>query len=178
MKPWMLAVMSGAPQLVSKTYASGQPVSIPLGVSRLESLVGEGADGAPAYTQQGYSYFLRSVQEKRLRSTGEWVETFSMNTIGFSAYYPSSGCGPSLSTPDDPTYSSVRSCSYYSNIRSDTNYVPATTGAAASGFGKTSPGGAGGPATPTLFEGVPVVGGQSYDLVIPAGGFITISYYL
>jgi len=55
---------------------------------------------------------------------------------------------------------------------------PATTGASATGFGRTFAGGQYGQPTPTTtFNDVPVTPGQQYQLRIPAGGSITISYY-
>lgn len=177
MKPWMMAVMSGSPQLVTKTYTSSQTITIPLGVSRLEKLTGKGAAGTPGYTEEGYSYSVRATQERRLRSTGEWVETFSLNTSGFSTNYPTSGCGSSVSTPDNDTYSAIRSCSYYSSIRADTNYVAPTTGASTTGFGKTFPGGSGSAAELVTHNNVVVKPGDPYALVVPSGGSITITYY-
>lgn len=56
-------------------------------------------------------------------------------------------------------------------------YHPATTGASSTGFGKTFPGGTGGAASTTIFTDVVVTPGASYNLVIPAGGLITITYY-
>lgn len=53
---------------------------------------------------------------------------------------------------------------------------PATTGASATGFGYTFPGGNGGAASPSTFNNVAVVPGQAYQLNIPSGGSITIQY--
>lgn len=55
--------------------------------------------------------------------------------------------------------------------------IPATTGTDTSGFGKTFAGGVGGPAATSSFTDVPVTGGASYNLVVPSGGPITITYY-
>lgn len=52
----------------------------------------------------------------------------------------------------------------------------ATTGASATGFGETFPGGVGGPATPVTHDNVAVTPSASYPLVIPSGGSITITY--
>jgi hypothetical protein len=54
--------------------------------------------------------------------------------------------------------------------------VTATTGANATAFGKTFPGGAGGPAIPASYSAVPVTPGQSYPIVVPSGGSVTITY--
>ena len=55
---------------------------------------------------------------------------------------------------------------------------PATTGASATGFGKTFPGGVGGPASTTTYTDVAVVPGTNYTLTIPSGGSITVSYLM
>ena len=56
---------------------------------------------------------------------------------------------------------------------------PGQAGTAASGFGKTFPGGAVGQPAPTMtFSDVPVTPGQQYLLTVPQGASITISYYL
>lgn len=54
---------------------------------------------------------------------------------------------------------------------------PATTGASATGFGKTFPGGVGSPATEVVYNDVAVTPGGTYSLVVPSGGYIKISYY-
>lgn len=53
---------------------------------------------------------------------------------------------------------------------------PATVGASTTGFGKTWPGGDGGTAPTLTFTSIPVVPGQVYNLSIPSGGYITITY--
>lgn len=60
-------------------------------------------------------------------------------------------------------------------LRRGTQY-PATTGLSASGFGKTFPGGAGGPAVVTGFTSVPVTPGASYQVTVPTGGNVTVTY--
>lgn len=55
-------------------------------------------------------------------------------------------------------------------------FIPATTGLSASAFGKTFPGGAGGPATMTGYTSVPVTPGATYQVTVPTGGSVTITY--
>lgn len=55
--------------------------------------------------------------------------------------------------------------------------VPATTGTASTAFGYSFPGGTGGPGSITTQLNVPVVGGNSYAIVVPLGGSVTITYY-
>ena len=57
-------------------------------------------------------------------------------------------------------------------------YLAGAPGADVTGFGYTFAGGAAyTAATPVAIDNVPVVGGTSYSLVVPAGGSITISYF-
>lgn len=66
----------------------------------------------------------------------------------------------------------------YSAVQYTQTYtVPATTGANTTGFGKTFPGGAGGPASVTSFTDVAVTENTSYPVTVPTGGSLTISYY-
>lgn len=56
--------------------------------------------------------------------------------------------------------------------------VPAAPGAASTAFGLSFPGGAANtPASPVDFQNVAVTPGTAYSIVVPAGGFITITYY-
>lgn len=56
--------------------------------------------------------------------------------------------------------------------------IDAAPGASASGFGQSFPGGgAGSPAPTTSAANVAVVPLQSYQIVVPSGGSITITYY-
>ncbi|GEM_PF-3957237 len=179
MRAWLKALaFSRRAQLVTREFTANATVSIPVGTSRLESIVGKGAGGSPGYTQEGYSYRVTAESQQRRRSTGVWEVAASISNSGFSVGYPSSGCGPAISTPGDPTFDAVRSCSYYSNIRADTNEVPPSTGASAIGFGQTFVGGTGGPASTREVKNVAVTPGGSYQVVVPSGGSITISYYL
>lgn len=170
-----MAAISGAPKLVTKTYTGSQTVSMPFGVSRIESASGEGADGTP-YVQGRTGY-----------------DSYSQDT-----YYP-----PNNGTPVEgpltflgTTYDASPPNDYCTGVqnqdgsRNETCYTyrtfdlsqPATTGASSTmtgpnGFSLTFPGGAGGPASVTNFGASAVVGGQAYSLTIPSGGFITITYY-
>lgn len=212
MKPWMLAVMSGAPQLVTKTYTSSQTITIPLGVSQLEAVVGEGSDGAAsgyavdtitvanvarlssqtsgATRTREYVFNLAASETDKFIGSGErtvsytgWihyvgqdnlVQTFSSTrSVRVRGNRRSSnfGGGSSASTI---TYADYQT---YARVEIEVEQGP-TNGSASTGFGKTFAGGAGGPAVPTTYNNVPVKGGDPYQLVIPVGGSITISYYL
>lgn len=51
-----------------------------------------------------------------------------------------------------------------------------TTGASSTGFGKVFPGGTGGAATDTTFTNIAVTAGATYNVVVPPGGYITITW--
>lgn len=183
MKAWMLAAMSGAPELVTATYTSSQSVTIPFGVSRLESASGEGADGEPAYTgpstpgRTGWQEVTITTFQRR---DGGTDQTSSEGDPVFGSPKPSNYCDPTVETPDSTVYSSYTVCYLYGTYQEPDipgESYPATTGAASLGFGLTFSGGAGGPALPTSFANVTVSGGASYALTIPTGGSITITYY-
>lgn len=58
-----------------------------------------------------------------------------------------------------------------------TYLVPAGAGTASTGIGKTFPGGtSGGTAPTTSFANVAVTAGNSYTIVVPSGGSVSISY--
>lgn len=55
-------------------------------------------------------------------------------------------------------------------------FFPATTGLSASAFGKTFPGGTGGPAVLSGHTNVPVTPSAQYQITVPTGGSVTITY--
>lgn len=64
-----------------------------------------------------------------------------------------------------------------SNFVRYTANIPAAAGTQASGFGKVFPGGApGAAAIPANYPNTPVTPHQNYPYVVPAGGYITITY--
>lgn len=57
-----------------------------------------------------------------------------------------------------------------------TSGTPATTGSNTTGFGKTFTGGVGGTAATTTYTNVAVTASTAYTIVVPSGGYITITY--
>ncbi|NHZ41818.1 hypothetical protein [Massilia aquatica] len=55
--------------------------------------------------------------------------------------------------------------------------IPATNGAPASAFGRTFPGGVGGPANQLSDGDFAVAPGQPYPIGVPPGGWVSLSYY-
>ena len=102
---------------------------------------------------------------------------------GYSAQQQNAGYSGAI--PGSAYISTTGSWTSSGNIASNgdafVNYsvaIPATTGASASGFGYTFPGGFGGPATVGGGSNVPLTPMTSNGITVPAGGSITISYYM
>lgn len=172
-------------KLVSQTFTANTTWTAPA-TSNLETLVGNGAagkPGEPGYTDPDTTQYR--LERYRQQYTSD----------GAGGYYQDGG--PSLYTtgnwvssppdqPDDycdpPGGASYYCYSYVIGTRTVAGAthppVPATTGASATGFGKTFPGGTGGAATPVPYNNVAVTPGASYPLVVPSGGSITITYYV
>ena len=180
MKAWLMALVLGRRrELVTKTFTANATVPIPQGVSRLESIVGKGGNGRPSSTEWFQKYQITRVENRRRRSDGIAIAYGSpVISTGFGSA-PGSYCEPPddhVPLPNDPVYSEKWFCYYYSDTSGEVT-SPATTGASATGFGQTFVGGYGGSATPRTVNNVAVTPGGSYQLVIPSGGSITISYY-
>lgn len=174
MKPWMMAMVSGRrAQLVTVTQTSNGTLTIPAGVSTV-TVSGYGAPGQPARqeSQEGYTY-------REVITIYPWNGAAPFTVNGGSG----SGSGPAPSNycdgyvPPSGQENGNQVC-YYFTGSATTITIPATTGAAASGIGKTFPGGVGGPATPVAYSNVPVTPGASYPVTVPPGGSITITYYI
>lgn len=99
---------------------------------------------------------------------------FSNAVPGSASTYFSGGWKTSGSVvPGDFAYSYVTWQEYGAFVPGS----PATTGASATAFGLTFPGSTGNVAqTTTTFNNVAVTQGQQYQIVVPAGGSITITY--
>lgn len=160
-------------QPVPRTFTSNDTFLVPAGVSTV-IMSGYGARGANGTSSQSYIYESKTIYATN-RSTGVRQAVSSQRYIvvfsGQSAY-----CGPELSTPSDPTYSSNQTCYTYDGFFTSPGSPP-TTGASATGLGKSFPGSLGNTQqTPTQYTNVPVTGGSNYSIVVPAGGSITITY--
>lgn len=146
-------------------------------VTRIDKIVGKGSDGTttPETTEQWIKVTVTTIKSQR--NQPGFVRT--TKTLPAKPGSPPEGgdyCDVQVETPDDPVYESSRTC--YS-FETWTETVPSSQqpGIAATGFGKTFPGGpAGGPATPLTYTNIPVTPGQPYPMHIVGNGYITISY--
>lgn len=172
----MLAACGGGQALTTKTYTTSQAVVIPAGVSNLVLVSGQGAAGTPSGTQY-VALYSRNTKTYNVRNDiGGQVVVGDQGTDFFYGATPADYCDPATEYMQNGVKNVTQTC-YFFKDASYYDTTPATTGAAATGFGKTFPGGVGGPASAQSFSDVAVVAGQSYNIVVPAGGSITISYY-
>jgi len=174
MKPWFMALVFGRrPQLVTLPYTANATVAIPQGVSKLESIVGKGAPGTPgipgtpAYFVDETTYFTKRNGQ---------LEVVESTSGPFTGNTPSNYCDDGVATPDSQTYVGYQTC--YVFRRTSIGGTSATTGASSTGFSQTFVGGTAGAATARTVPNVAVTPGGSYNVVVPSGGSIVISYYL
>jgi hypothetical protein len=165
---------------MSQTFTQNATVTFPAGVTSVD-MTGYGARGQAGSTGRVRQYKRDITYYGIRKSDGAAVvdyQQFGVETYGVSPGNGNAYCDPPVATGPGSPYSSTQAC--YSNFV-DTSYDftnPPTTGASATGIGRTFPGSTGNVAqTTTGFSGVAVTAGTSYNLVIPAGGLITINYY-
>lgn len=159
-------LMTVGPYTASRTFIA------PVTTSKIESITGKGASGTPSYSVTRWREKKTfTVDYEPGYGTDNTTETYSFKSLSES---------DGVDYCDPPIYvaSAHATTQYCYDYTLQTTTYPATTGASVTAFGKTFPGGVGGPATPVTFTDVPVSGGSSYPLNIPTGGEITtFSYY-
>lgn len=174
----MLLALGGKKSLTpfTRTFNSNETWVAPAGLGKLDSAAGRGGPGQPGGSgQQKYSYETTVVFD--LRSGGQ--ESNSSSGSGTGPIPGPSGC-TYTSTPDNTNYSGFTSCTFYTDTSDGGS--PPTTGPSASitapGFSRVFPGGTGGAGSIVTFNDVPVTGGTSYNVFVPTGGTITITWRL
>lgn len=179
MKAWLFALIAGRrPQLVTQTFTTNGVLVVPASVNAV-NMSGFGARGVNGSSGRVTQYTRNETYYGIRRSDGGFEVT------GQRFNYQVSGVAPSNDYCDPPVpitggiYSAGQIC-YYNFIDNSYNFNnPATTGAPATGVGKTFPGSTGNVAqTATVFTNVAVTPGASYNIVVPTGGSVTISYYV
>lgn len=178
MRPGTLAVILGhRRQQVSQTFTANATFTAPFTTSSIDTASGKGANGGTASggTTTQWRTVYQTIYSRRDGSGLE--ETVSYGPwqpgpipAGYSAY-----CDPATTTPDSTVYATMEKCYDYEQ-QTITDPPVEYTGASTTAFGKTFPGGTGGPATTTTFSNIAVTPGASYSIVVPSGGSITITY--
>lgn len=172
----LVACGSGTQTPMSTTYTGNQTATIPAGVTNLVLVSGQGAAGAPATSTHVQQYSQTITTYVQRNDQGGTVTATDQGTTYHPGAPPADYCDPKAGYITNGVTNYTQNCYTFADASYDNN-VAATTGASATGFGKTFPGGAGGPANSTAFENVVVTAGGQYPLTIPADGSITISYY-
>ena len=193
-------------ELFTQTFASNATWIAPPGVNVLATLSGRGAPGnASNVISIGYTIVSVSYQPSGTSGVGgsfDWTSPYSyaqsvasdMNADGAASWvqyfidvWPDQS---NRTTSQNPLSDSGNNRDWYATGPSSgpatsngsvsihgTYNVPATTGAAATAFGKTFAGGTGGAAPTNSYTDVAITSGNSYPIVVPAGGQVTISYF-
>lgn len=167
----MLALRSTQPRSISFIGNATWPSPI---TGAIDSVRGYGARGTNATASENWIFENKTIYATR-RSTGV-RETVSTSRYAVRFNSQSSYCDALNNTPSDPVYSSNQTCYAYDGFFTIAGN-PATTGAPTTAFGKTFPGSTGNiQQTDVAYAGIQVVSGQSYQIIVPAGGSITINW--
>lgn len=164
------------------TFNTNTTWPAPSGVNLLVTVSGHGADGTTT-TIDGYY--------------DPDVTTYELVKIGQISYPDNTASDPFEVSRDPATATSTIPASYcenqrpngetwcYGYVKESTTtpgaYHPPhdeyTTGASATGFGKTFAGGYGGAASTVTYNNVAVTPGTSYTIVVPSSATIQITYF-
>jgi hypothetical protein len=180
----MLALASsGGGTLTTKTFvytgSAAQPFVVPSNVATLALVSGQGAAGSPAYSSYHQQYSVTTTTYNQRNDNGGTITSTNQGTTYNNGPTPADYCSEKVPVKSsfDPTITNYTWNCYDYTDTSHYDSSAATTGQAATGFGQTFPGGYAGPATPVSFQNVAVTPGQTYQVFVPYGGSITISYY-
>lgn len=174
MSPWLFALVMRRRVRVTETFTASRTWTAPLTTAVIESLTGEGADGDPGGVWMGtYTHYtITRYYDSEGVEYGEPVVQFDPSVPGHppSVDY----CDPAepYVAIGQPPGATRQVCHYFYD-----DLTPATTGASTTAFGQTFVGGTGGAATPSTVTNVAITAGGTYDLVIPAGGSLSLTYY-
>lgn len=166
-----------------QTFTSNGSVTVPT-AARTVNLSGYGARGKDEYRQTDYEYVKRTTKNGTRRSDGGQQTISSTTGSRKAGRAPADYCDPPVSTPYDSVYSSTQTCYTHTEYR-DSYTVPAGIGVSATALGKSFPGSLGNvQQSVTTFTavdvatagGTAVTGGTQFNVVVPTGGSITISY--
>lgn len=145
----------------------------------LVNLVGAGAPGNPADGGETRWRVMDDYQSFFVETAGSGG-TGQLRTDVVSAGYTSALAAAQNTPADYDEYNyyewgheRIHHDYYYESYSTGT---AATTGASATAFNKTFLGGTGGNAAETRFENVLILPNTPYQIIVPAGGFIELTY--
>lgn len=186
MRPWMFAMLAKQRLKTTLTFIANGVWKAPVTTNKVITVTGKGAAGTPgqdAYSDPSVTMYRieRYRQQYTRQADGSYIQDGSPALFTVSEYsYTDTSTGK---PPDycEPASGPVYYCHSYvwgSQTTPGTYYpaVPPTTGASATAFGKTFPGGTGVAATPVTFTNVPVMPNTQYTLAVPSGGSVQFTY--
>lgn len=170
MNPALHAVIFGRRrQQIVLPFAASTTWTAPVTTSRIDKAIGKGADGAPAQGSWGYQLTVQTLYyNKQGQQDGSATTTYD------PVYRRSPPQGDYCTGTQNSDGSRSETCYYYNEFD---DYTPATTGAPTTAFGQTFPGGAGKAATDTTINNIAITPGATYNIVVPPGGSLTITYF-
>lgn len=177
-----LAVILGhkRQQITLPPFTANATWTAPITTSSIDSASGKGAAGTPGSPGMpdinGWQEAVQTFYQRR-DGTGNDVTTSVLPPVFDGSPKPDNYTTGFIETPDSTVYVGYTEIHTFGNATKPGNPgTPPTTGAGATAFGKTFPGGAGGPATTTTFSNIAITPGATYNIVVPSGGSITITY--
>jgi hypothetical protein len=201
MKPWLLAILTANRKLVSRTFTSSTTFTVPYGVTQLVSLTGVGgATTSASVVSVAITYSPTGTGTPG--SSATWANFQSVKNSNQTAMAAGGSCTiqQSYSTvySDGTNDGATIYPTTFTDVVAGTAYTttsggwassgPITSsgeadityqqyGGSTSGFGKTFAGSTGSGAATATYNNVAVTENTPYNLVIPTGGSITITYY-
>jgi len=175
----LAAAGGNIPNQVTRTFTSADTsFTVPGGVTLLTNASGYGAGGTEEYDDTVVHVSWDSYSQRSYFYTdGSSSSDAPVFTGSGTGSHPAPHCTGMVVTGVPGTEGLADCYSYVDTSTTTGRFHPQTTGASATGFGLTFPGGDGGPASTTTFTNVTVSPG-SYALSIPSGGSITIIYFV
>lgn len=181
MNPAVQAVICGRRrQQLTQTFNANATWTAPITTSRIDTASGKGASGTQGGTSTHYyiDTYAQNFYSNRDGTTTQGDLTFVSRSgeVAADAPVPPGNTQGPFATPDNPVYYQF-SIVYVYVKTSVTSSISPTTGNPTTAFGKTFPGGVGGAASPTTFSNIAITPGASYNIVVPSGGSLTITYF-
>lgn len=165
------AIVNSLTSCFNTSYGPSLDYSVPYGQAQAVQTITSGwttsSSGQFASFTRTYIYdWCPAASEWQVSSVAFAGTVRRTGTVNLVGNMPSSG-----TVPTPPASQQTATCS---NLEF---YTAATNGDPTTGFGYTFAGGSGGPATPVTYNNVSITPGATYNLVVPAGGSISIEYY-
>lgn len=179
--PFARATVTNNQRGTTLTFTVSGNWVVPAGVSTLNSVRGKGSDGKPASGAHdyvaGYNIYKQVITYAEYTDGGSpnsGPQTFAGQGVGTP---PAPYCGERTYWPSSGYIQSITCYSFENATVDQGDYVDATAGFSSVAFTKTFPAGdVGLPAIPVTFYNVKVIPKSTYSLIVPVGGFVTITY--